>query len=175
MHPSSLGFMNGFVKKYVKQNDKVLDVGSAVVKGARNLVSYKVLFEEGFVEYTGLDIEEGRNVDLVVKDPYKWTEIQDNTYDVVISGQVLEHIEFFWLVFEEMTRVLKKGGFMCLIVPKYHLQHKHPVDCWRFLPDGMRALARYTKIKCLIAQAEHVQNYAHPKNLSNDCVGVFQK
>ena len=134
-----------------------------------------VLDEKGKVEYIGLDIKPGTNVDLVVKDPYKWTEIEDNTYDLVISGQAFEHIEFFWLVFEEMVRVLKPNGYMCLIVPKYHIQHRYPVDCWRFLPDGMRALAKYAGIKCLKAEADHVGNYLHLQENNGDCVGVFQK
>ena len=177
MHPESMELMGEFIKMCVKENDTVLDVGSAMVNTGPRLMnlSYRTLLRNSNVEYTGLDIEAGRNVDLVVKDPYKWTEVKSDTYDIVISGQTLEHSEFFWLVFAEMARVLKPGGFMCLIVPKYHLTHRHPVDCWRFLPDGMKALAKYVGIKCIKADASHIADFLRPQRANLDCIGVFQK
>jgi len=176
MHASSLRKAGAFFNQYLKKNDKILDVGSAIVQQAsQNAVSYKSLLPVGFAEYTGLDIEPGNNVDLVVKDPYKWTEIEDNTFDIVMSGSVFEHVEFFWLVFEEMTRVLKPGGYMLLIVPKIHMQHKYPVDCWRFYPDCMIALAKYTGIKCIRADAEYIPDYTKLEHRPYDCEGVFQK
>ena len=86
-------------------------------------------------EYSGLDVEKGPNVDIVVENPYDW-EIPDSSYDVVISGQAFEHIEFFWLTFLEMARVLKPQGLIILIAPSRGPQHRYPVDCWRFYPDG---------------------------------------
>jgi len=62
-----------------------------------------------------------------------------------------EHVEYFWLTAREMARVLKPNGLMCIIVPSQGREHRHPVDCWRFLPDGMKALAKYigvNVIKC---------------------------
>lgn len=183
MHQSSMTEMGNFLKKHLKRGDKILDVGSAMVNVGPNLadLSYRSLIKYADMEYTGLDIEPGRNVDIVVKDPYKWTELQDETFDIVISGQAFEHIEFFWLTFQEMTRVLKTGGYMCVIAPKLCLQHKYPVDCWRFQPDGMRALAKYTGLRCIEKEMRvfellnHVPNWSHIEDLPKDCVGVFQK
>ena len=39
---------------------------------------------------------------------YNWKEIANDHYDVVISGQALEHIEFFWVTLGEIVRVTKK-------------------------------------------------------------------
>lgn len=176
MHESSLAKMLWFFKKYAKKHDKILDVGSCSIQGDVVIGrTYRSLLIEGKVEYIGLDIKPGTNVDLVVKDPYKWAEIKDNTYDLIISGQSFEHMEFFWLVFVEMTRVLKPNGYMCIIVPKYHMQHRFPVDCWRFLPDGMRALAKYAGIKCIKATADHIEHFFRPGSHNKDCMGVFQK
>ena len=175
MHESSLRKAGEFIQEYAKKNDKILDVGSAIVQESASGIAYKALFPLGFVEYTGLDIVPGNNIDLVVKDPYKWTEVADGTYDIVLSGSTFEHIEFFWLVFEEMTRVLKPGGYMFLLVPKIHIQHRYPVDCWRFYPDGMRALAKYVGIKCIGTHHEFVERNTKLEDRTYDCVGVFQK
>ena len=175
MHASSLRKAGVFINEYVKKGDRVLDVGSAIVQKNIHGVSYRSLFPLGYVEYTGLDIVEGNNVDLVAKDPYKWTELEDNSFDIVISGQVFEHCEFFWLVFEEMTRVLKPGGYMWILAPKIHMQHKHPVDCWRFYPDSMEALAKYVGIKCIGTHDDYIPDYTKLEARPYDCVGVFQK
>lgn len=48
------------------------------------------------------------------------------------------------------------------------------VDCWRFLPDGMRALARYTKIRIIKAECTLPANRLVNERI-NDCIGIFQK
>jgi len=171
MHYSSAKNAVAFFNKYLKPGDRLLDVGSKMCDW--QIFTYAQIIPDT-VEYQGLDIEPGRSVDIVVKDPYRWAEVSSDSFDVIIAGQVLEHAEFFWLVFEEMVRVLKPGGYMCVISPKLQKTHRFPVDCWRFLPDGMKALAKYTGIKCISATASH-ESYVEIPKTPNDCVGVFQK
>ena len=45
-------------------------------------------------------------VDIRLADPYR-IPLPDASVDIVLSGQMLEHNEFFWLTFLEMSRVLK--------------------------------------------------------------------
>ena len=145
MHKSSFlrmqWFVNNFVSKIDKEKIKILDVGSYDING-----TYKELFSGGRYEYTGCDIEEGPNVDVVLRSPYEW-EIENDTYDVVISGQAFEHIEFFWVTMGEMVRVLKRDGFICIIAPSGFSEHRYPVDCYRYFTDGMISLARYCELE----------------------------
>lgn len=46
----------------------------------------------------------------------------------------------------EISRVLKPGGLACIIVPSGGPEHRYPLDCWRFYPDGMRALANFGRL-----------------------------
>ena len=170
MHPTSGRKMFEFLKAYVKPGDHILDVGSRMC--ANDRFNYGLLLKKDKVTYRGLDTMPGKNVDIVIQDPYDWGPFIQK--DVVISGQMLEHSEFFWLTFKEMARVLKPGGYMCVIAPKLQKEHKFPVDCWRFLPDGMRALAKWAGIKCISAEAQPESYKGIPIN-PNDCVGVFQK
>lgn len=150
MHESSLKRMEWFVKNYLENRTEtmsILDVGSYDVNG-----TYKQFFNNEKYRYTGLDMVTGPNVDIAIKHPYQWTEIKNETYDVVISGQALQHAEFFWITVGEMARILKKGGLMTIIAPRgLYGVHRYPVDCYRFDTDGMIALARYCNLEVLHA------------------------
>ena len=151
MHASSMLRMKYFVDTYLTPKGsliKVLDTGSYDVNG-----SYKSLFDPSVFEYTGLDMVDGPNVDIVPKNTYQWKEVEDNSYDVVISGQAMEHAEFFWITALEMVRVLRPGGRLCIIVPRGFVRHRYPIDCYRFDTDGMVAIARYCNITPLHASS----------------------
>lgn len=126
------------------QKLKVIDVGSYDVNG-----SYKQFFPLPDFEYRGLDMSPGPNVDIVPKNTYNWREIETDAFDIVISGQAFEHIEFFWVTMSEMVRILKPGGLICIIAPNGFGEHRYPVDCWRFFTDGLVALARYTSLEVI--------------------------
>lgn len=151
MHTSSLLRMEWFIKSYLVQDEvngcrKVLDVGSYDVNG-----TYRSLFNRSVYDYTGLDMTDGPNVDVVPRNTYAWDEIEDESFDIVVSGQAFEHIEFFWWTMEEMARVLKRNGLLCIIAPRDIARHRFPVDCYRFDADGMVALARYAGLRPLYA------------------------
>ena len=117
MHPSSHEWMSNF-RLLLGNAGNVLDVGSRDTNG-----SYRDLFS-GW-DYTGLDPVPGKNVDYVPEEPYVW-DFEDSTFDVVISGQTLEHIEFPAVTFMEIYRVLKDGGKCCIIAPSKGPPHNEP-------------------------------------------------
>lgn len=148
MHKSSMLKMEYFKDRYLNPSEelKILDVGSFDKTGNYN---YGQILNEKNWTYTGLDLREGNNVDIIIKNPYDWKEIEENSYNVVITGQALEHMEFFWLTMEQINRVLKPGGLCCVIVPSTGPIHKNPLDCYRFNEDGVRSLAKYVKFEIL--------------------------
>ncbi len=143
MHETSYNKMRGFVTTYLSPYKdaelNIADIGAQSVLGHK---TYREHFQNPRWRYQGLDIEPGNNVDILVDNPYVWNSLEDACFDVAVSGQALEHIEFPWQTFSEIYRVLKPGGLFCLIVPSSGKEHRFPVDCWRFYPDSMRALAR---------------------------------
>lgn len=164
MHSESFAIMEYLVHTCLspEASIRVLDVGSCDVNGV-----YESLFTKPGWQYEGADIVPGPNVDIVLYDPYRW-EIPDASYDLIISGQVFEHAEFFWLTWLEMVRTVRPGGLIFLVVPSTGREHRHPVDCWRFYRDGMHALARYGQVEVLAAET-------YWGNLWGDTVGVFRK
>jgi SAM-dependent methyltransferase len=103
--------------------------------------------------YTGLDLSPGHNVDIVAKDPFLWP-IANDSFDLIVSGQMLEHNTMFWLTFLEMARVLKPGGMMFHIAPSRGYEHRVPSDCWRFYRDGMSALGGWCGLECIEATTD---------------------
>lgn len=179
MHTSSLDKMAQFRDKYLApkadQNLLIMDLGSQVVHEDG---SYKPLFKNfPNWRYQGLDMVAGNNVDIVLKDPYCWSEVKSNSVDVIISGQAFEHIEFFWLSIMEIARVLKTGGICCIIAPSGGFEHRYPVDCWRFYPDGFAALARYAKLTPdeTYTQWEDLPQYGPGVNCWHDSVLIAHK
>ena len=146
MHQSSFENMRAFRDNYLSGREKealrIIDLGSCDVNG-----SYRSLFDKPNWSYTGVDLEKGPNVDIVLENPYLLNGIRSNSVDVLISGQTFEHIEYFWITMLEIARVLKTGGLCCIIAPSGGYQHRYPVDCWRFYPDGFSALARFAGLE----------------------------
>ena len=170
MHKSSMKRMEWFLDNYIdtKVEAKLLDVGSYDVNG-----SYKELFSDTSIKYTGLDMEEGPNVDIVPKSPYMWEEIENDKYDIVISGQAIEHIEFFWITVGEMVRVTKEDGIICIIAPNGFGEHRYPVDCWRFFTDGMNALTRYYRLEVMHTHTNCSPDINDKEWYSKDCADAM--
>lgn len=169
MHPSSLENMRWCFRRYAaprildRQSQlTVLDVGGANVNG-----SYADVFRHENVRYLGMDIAPGPGVDIVLEDPYRFP-LEDASVDFVVSGQMLEHCEFFWQSFTEMMRVLKPEGFLFLIAPSAGPIHRYPVDCYRFYPDSYRALAKWAG--CHLIDIRHDE-----RGPWDDLVGVFSR
>jgi SAM-dependent methyltransferase len=174
MHQSSFNAMQCLVKKLLaraaQKHIRVLDVGSMVAE--EDQTSYRSIFDNfRNATYTGLDMAAGKNVDIVAEDPYKFP-LESESFDLVISGQAFEHIEFPWLTICEIARVLKPGGSAVVIAPSSGPEHRYPKDCWRFYPDGMRALAKWAGLECI----DVVTNWQQTKRFMwGDTIGVFHK
>lgn len=145
MHQGSIRAMRYFIKSHVKTEEmkRILEIGSLVTEVEKYGTGYRehfLQFNKNWI-YEGLDIVAGPGVDIVTTDHYRYP-IEDDIYDIVISGQVMEHIPDLCRFIEECARVLKPGGLMCMIAPFNWPIHRYPVDCWRILPDGMRFLLK---------------------------------
>ena len=151
---------------------RVLDVGSIDING-----SYRVLFDDPQWQYTGVDLEPGKGVDVVLSSPYDWGAILSDSFDVVISGQAFEHVEFPWITAFQVTRVLVEGGLFCMIVPSGGREHRFPLDCWRYYPDGVKALAHWADLDVVSASTAWVPRrpYADDSASWADTVLVARK
>lgn len=178
MHSSSMLRMKWFLDNYRKyftqsgQIIRVLDLGSYDINGC-----YKSLFDEAF-SYYGVDMEKGPNVDIVLEDVYNWKEIESNSFDIAISGQAFEHIEYPWLSIKELSRILKPDGILCIIAPHTAREDQYPYDCYRFYSDGLPALVKWSNLELLHSSIAGVPDYFVSEDWddsSNDAMIIAKK
>lgn len=67
---------------------------------------------------------------------------ENESFNFVITDQVLEHIEDYGKAIQESKRVLKKGGIAIHTTCFINHLHHFPIDFWRFSPDALRYLFR---------------------------------
>lgn len=102
-HPEQKAFAVGVKNKFPSffTGKRVLDVGSRDVNG-----SFRELFTD--CDYTGIDITEGKDVDVVCVGH----EYDADPFDVVCSGECFEHDEYWDKTLQNMVRLLKPAGLM---------------------------------------------------------------
>lgn len=127
-----------FVQNQIESKKMVgdtLDVGSYDVNG-----SVKALFSS----YTGLDMREGANVDIVGNShrlPFK-----ANSFDIVTCLEMLEHDDNPFKTLEEIYRVLKKGGWAIVCASGISFpKHDYPSDYFRYTAEGLGVLMKRFK------------------------------
>ncbi len=153
MHKQSMELMTYFEKEFAskyelpyKRKDhliRVLDIGSLDING-----NNKGIFSPTRYNYLGLDIKEGKNVDIVSDKPYDYP-LTSGFLNIIISSQTLEHIPYPWLWAKEIERLLCPNGLVCIIAPHTIREHKYPVDCWRIMPGGMESLLHWAGLAVL--------------------------
>jgi len=111
--------MRVFAKIINKSDIKVLDVGS------RNAwLKNELHLNKNNVDYTCLDISEHyvklmkcNNVNAHLGDICKKTKFKKESFDIIILGEILEHLPNTGLALEECNRLLKKNGKIIGTVP----------------------------------------------------------
>ena len=106
----------------------VLDFGS----GSQQ---YRSLFENIGIKYIGVDTE--GNPDILIKSDGK-IPLPDQSVDIVISLQVLEHLENVSDYISESARILKSEGILWLTTHGMWHYHPGPTDYFRWTLDGLR-------------------------------------
>ena len=90
-------------------------------------------------DYVGLDVTTDSAADVVVRLGDRWP-LDDDSFDAVISTQVLEHVGDLENVRAEVGRVLKPGGIAVISVPFIFNEHGAPNDFRRFSVYGAAAI-----------------------------------
>ncbi len=117
---------------------RVLDIGSLDHNGnPRSLFPYS--------KYTGIDIQEGNNVDDVIDAYNLYPHFKGNQFDAVLCLCLFEHLKYIHRVLEEIDVVLTQpGGYLYVTMPTLGFpKHEYPKDYWRITEETMREVIMF--------------------------------
>lgn len=120
--------------------ESVLEVGSKNVNG-----NSRSFFAAKNVRYVGCDIQEGEGVDILC-DISSVESIRESVghshYDLILCMNVLEHLFEVNAALVNMKGLLRRGGYILVVVPQVWELHDYPSDFQRLHPDYFREFCR---------------------------------
>ena len=134
MHDNSKILFERYAKKYFEKNMDVLEIGPDCFPS-----SYQHIVSRAGCKWNTIDAFERKGLTYLAKGEYDFG-LPSNSFDIVLSGQVIEHVRRTWDWMAECGRVCKPGGYVITINPVSWGYHEAPIDCWRIYPEGMRSL-----------------------------------
>ena len=135
--PNQLAFISGLIPEL---EGPILEVGSRDYGSTQNL---RPLFA-GKGDYVGVDLFEGPGVDCILDLTKDFATVdrafQGRRFGTIICLSVLEHCAQPFHMAENLTRLLKPGGKICISAPFAWKFHGYPSDYWRFTHEGIKML-----------------------------------
>lgn len=113
---------------------KVLEVGSYDVNGSLRYV----LEPMGPAQYTGVDVEAGPGVDEICGADKLVEHFGKESFDVVVSTCVLEHVRDWKTAVSNIKNVCRPNGTILIIAPAKWPYHAFPYDFWRFGTEDIK-------------------------------------
>ena len=126
---------------------RVIEVGSYDVNG-----SLRSLVESYYpAEYIGVDIAKGPGVDVIGKAEDILERFGKESFDIVISTELLEHVLDWRESIHNIKNICKAGGIILITTASYGCPyHGHPYDFWRYELEDMKHIFS----DCLIEKLE---------------------
>lgn len=102
-------------------------------------VPYKSFFETHVIEYIGADLGVNSNAKIQLQ-PEGRIPLENESIDLILSTQVLEHVDNPHLYLTEAARVLTKDGRLIITTHGYWMYHPDPQDFWRWTSSGLKKI-----------------------------------
>ena len=114
---------------------KVLEVGALDVNG-----SIRPLIESySPKEYIGVDLVNGKGVDIVCPAEKLLEKFEPESFDFLISTEMLEHVNDWRTVIHNFKTLVKPDGLLLLTTRSIGFPyHGYPYDFWRFQQEDMQ-------------------------------------
>lgn len=133
---SALGFslLVDFKKVLTKENirGRLLDAGAGKL-------SYRHLVHPLCKEYKSMDFHK-THPELDYLSDIQSMPLENESFDTVLSAEVLEHVPDPEKALREIYRVLKPGGKLVISIPHLMYMHNEPNDFYRYTKYGLRTL-----------------------------------
>jgi SAM-dependent methyltransferase len=100
---------------------------------------YRSVIEPLVGKYMGVDLDLNPLAEHHIDFDSK-TTLPDNSADIILSNQVLEHVDSPEGYLQESYRLLKPGGTAIFTTHGYWFYHPTPNDYWRWTSAGLRKI-----------------------------------
>jgi SAM-dependent methyltransferase len=116
---------------------KVLDIGCGQSP-------YRFMLNTSTAQYYGVDIVDAEKFDYENSDitPFNGRNIPfpDSTFDAILCTEVLEHVEEYQVLIDDMLRVMKPGAIGIVTIPWSARYHYIPWDYFRYTPSALKTI-----------------------------------
>ena len=117
---------------------RVLELGAMYVNGSVRPLVEKFCCPK---EYIGIDIQPGRLVDLVLPAERIVEYFGEESFDVIVSTELFEHVNDWRAVVDNAKRALRREGTIYVTTrSKGFPFHGYPYDFWRYEEDDLRRI-----------------------------------
>lgn len=121
--------------KVNKEYNRVLEIGS---KDYGNNQQWRSIIKSK--EWIGVDLEEGKNVDIVADLSKTISPLQEKSFDFILCTSVLEHVTKPWIFAKNVENLLTDNGEIYITVPYVWKFHGYPNDYYRYNHKGIQIL-----------------------------------
>jgi SAM-dependent methyltransferase len=178
MHENSKRMFTRHVLPLFGGSPRVLEIGPDGVPSSYRKLVDAARGPAAVAAWDTVDLASRPGMTFAARDEYTFP-IADGAYDVVLSGQVLEHVRKPWRWLPELARVCRPGGHVVTISPVNWPYHEAPVDCWRAFPEGLRALYDEAGLDVVLARWETLEPRGVlprcPRPVSDHAPGLLYK
>ena len=118
----------------------VLEVGSRVVQDRSSTLRHQVT-DLGPNRYWGIDIIDGYGVDEICSAEKAVDRFGEDSFDVVIATELLEHVRDWKTVVSVLKRLVRPGGILIVTTRSEGFPyHGWPEDHWRYSVDDFAVI-----------------------------------
>lgn len=112
-----INLLNDNYSQDVRNKTKVLEVasGNGAISQRMNFLNYDVYCSDLRIEQLQPLSDEG--IKIVKLDVSETFPFENETFDAIVAGDIIEHIYDVELFFKECNRILKKGGYLIITTP----------------------------------------------------------
>lgn len=135
------------LQKFLEKASTSIPSGSKVLDAGAGEGMYRTLFEK--MKYVSVDlckVSKAYGRISIISDLLCIPFVQ-NSFDMIICTQVLEHVCEPKIVLDEFARVLKPKGTIWISVPFFFEQHEIPYDYYRYTFYGLTHLVEASKFR----------------------------
>jgi len=126
-------FISGLSKKYDSKGSLIMDIAPEIHMGV------KEFFKQSTIKTLDIDPNSGADYILDLCENNEGT-VKDDTFDLIVCTEVLEHVNDPFFVVNELRRMLKIGGVVAVSTPFNFRIHGPLPDNWRFTIHGLKVL-----------------------------------